>query len=89
MAVDTTAWHSDGPVGTQSCTKDVQDTLLTYSDTSALFRGDLLNLSLKISFAGLEYSSRTAAVIDLLTIIQNPDFDAPSFNNQIKSIACC
>lgn len=89
MAVNTMACHSDGPVETCSCTTDVQDLLLTYSDASTLSRGDLLSLSLAVSLANLETTSGTAAIIDLLTIIQDPDFDAQRFNIQVKSIACC
>lgn len=41
------------------------------------------------SHASLENASGTAAVIDALTIIQDPDFDAHLFNIKLKIITCC
>lgn len=67
----------------------MQNLLLTFSDASTLSRDDWLTLSSAVSVAILENISRTAAVIDLLTIIQGPDFDTYVFNVQSKSVARC
>lgn len=73
MAFHTTARRFDGPVEIRSCTRDLLDTLPTYSDASTLSSSDLLSLSLAVSLASLATSSETAALIDLLTIFQDYD----------------
>lgn len=83
--MDTTARLPDEPVETCLFTTDVQDTLLTYSDASTLSRKDLLSQFLTGSLATLEPTSGIAAVIDFLTNIQDFDFDAHLFMNQVKS----
>lgn len=67
----------------------MQDLLLTNFDASTLSRADPLSLCLSVSFASLENSSGTAAVIDLFTIIQDFDFDTQLFDILVKSMACC
>lgn len=89
MTVDTTACHPDVPVRTCSCTTDVQGLFLFYSNASTLAKGNLMSSSLAVYLAIKETTSGTAAVIELLTIIQNPKFDAQLFNVQGKSIAYC
>lgn len=83
------AHQSDGLIETCSCTIGVQITLPAYSEVSTLSSGDLWSLSLGVSLANLEATSGTAAVIDLLTIIRGPDFDAQLFNSEVNSIANC
>lgn len=89
MAVNATVCPPDGSFKTCSCTINVQDLLLNYSDTSTLPRSDLLCLSLAVSLARLETSFGTAVVIELLTITMNPNFAAQLFSIQIKFIAWC
>lgn len=89
MAVHTTACHPAGTVKTYSCTADVWDLLLTYSDASQLSLVDLSSCSLAVSLVSLETASGTAVVIDLLTIIPDSNFDAPFYNIQVKSMTCC
>lgn len=79
-AENTTARHSGGSVETYYCPADVQNFLLTYSDVSILSSGDLLSLSLAISLARQKTASATAAVIEHLKFVQDPDFDAHLFD---------
>lgn len=79
---------SNEPLENCSSTKDVHDALLTYSDASALWRGELLRLSLAISFAHLEAMFGMGTIIYILQIVQPLDFDMPLFNIQVKSIMC-
>lgn len=58
----------------------MQDLLLTYSAASKLSSVERLNLSYDLSLVSQETAPKTAAVIDLLTIIQDPNFDAQLFN---------
>lgn len=87
MAVAATARSSD--VAVETCTTDVRDTLLTYSEASTLSRGDLLSVSFVISFSSLETTSGTATVIDFVEIVQDHDVDAHLYNAQFMSMACC
>lgn len=48
-----------------------------------------MNLSMAVFLAGLEFISGTEAVINLLTIIQDHDFNVHLFSIQVKNIACC
>lgn len=89
MAVDTTACRIDEPVGTFSWTTDVQGLLVTYSDASTISRCDQLSQLLVVSFAISENVIGEAAVMDLLTIIHDLNFDAHLFNIQVKTITCC
>lgn len=63
--------------------------LPTHSDAFPLSRGDLLSVLLAVPLAGLETNPGTAAVIDLFTIIQDPDVETHLFIILVKSIACC
>lgn len=56
---------------------------------SRLSERGLLSQSLDVSLASQETTVRTAAVINLLTIIQAPNFEAYCLNFQVKSITCC
>lgn len=67
----------------------MHDTLLIYSDASTLSSSALMSFSLAVPLTSLEHSSRTATFIDLYTIIQDPDFGAPHFNIQVKSLKRC
>lgn len=51
--------------------------------------GDLLNLSWTVFSASLETISRTVAVANPLSIIQDSNFDTHFFNIQIEIIASC
>lgn len=58
----------------------MEDLLLIYSYGSTISWGVPLNLSLPASLANLKIVSRTAAVINIHTIIQDDDFDAQFIN---------
>lgn len=63
--------------------------LLTYLDASTISKDDLLSLSLAISLDSQKITSGTAAVIDLFTNIQSPNFSAHHFKTQVINIARC
>lgn len=89
MRVSTTERHSDGPVETSACPRDVQGLLLTEWDAPTVKRDDLLSFSLAGSLAILKAFSGTAAFFYLLTLIQDPAFDTNLFNIKVKSILSC
>lgn len=70
-----------------SCMEDMQDLLFTFLDASTLSIGDLLNLSLEVSLYSLETTHEMASLIDILTIIQDSDFDAQHFSIRDKTTA--
>lgn len=81
--------HLNGSVESYSCRIVVRDSLLNCSKVSILSRGNQLIISSSFSLASLETNSATAATIDLITIVRDPDFHANVFNIQVNSIACC
>lgn len=89
MTIDTAARHRDGPVDTYSCATVAQDLRLNYPIASMLRRSDLLGLFLVVPLAGLKTTFRTSVVVDLSTIVQDPDFDARLISIKFKSILCC
>lgn len=89
IVVDSTPHHFDGALRIRFCSMDLQDTQLIYPDASIVMRGDLFSQSLAVFLASLDTTSGTAAVINLLTIIQDLAFFAHLLNCQAKSIACC
>lgn len=54
--------------------------MYTYSDDSTLSNIDLFSVSLAVFPTDLKTILETAAAINLLTTIQNPNFDAHLFN---------
>lgn len=50
---------------------------------------DLLSIYLAVILAGLEATSETEAVLDLLTAFKDPALQAHLLNIDVKSIACC
>lgn len=84
IAVNTTARHSKEPVEICSCTTNVPNTLLTHTDASILLSGSLLKPSLAVFLSRLETTPGIATVIEILAIIQNPEFDAHLFSIQIQ-----
>lgn len=83
LGMDTTVSYPEEPLETCSCKIALHDLLLTYSDASTISKRDLLSLFITVSLAGLETIAKTAAVIDLLTIIQYPDFDVHPIKIQV------
>lgn len=80
MIVDSTEYHLDGHVKTLSCLIVVQHLLLTCSGASVFSSRDLMNSFVAVSFASLETRFGTAVVVDLLTMVQDPDFAKQIFN---------
>lgn len=89
MVVDTTAGYFYEPVEIFFCTPDTQATMLTYLDAFTSLISNQLSLNLPVSISSQENTIGSAAVIDLFTIILDPDFDAQIFTIQVKSIAHC
>lgn len=77
MAMNTAPHYCNELVEISSCTKNMQDTMLTYSP---LPRGDLLGLSLTLYIDSPETTFKKAAAVKVLTIIRDPDFNAHRFS---------
>lgn len=88
-AVQPTAEHCDRVAATCSCVTKVQNLLPVYLNASRSSRGGPFSLYLSLSLATLVASSEIVAVIDLLKIISDPNFDKHLLNIQVKSIAFC
>lgn len=88
IVVETTARHSDRAVGACSRTTVMKDLLFTCLCASSLSRSKSLSLLLVVSLASLHTNSEAAAIIDLLSIIYDPDLDIHLFRIEVKSIAC-
>lgn len=89
MAMNTARRHADGSVETRSSSTDVLDMMLAFLDASTLLWKVLLSLILALLLAGVETTFEAAAMVSLLTITQNPDFDAHPINIHVESILCC
>lgn len=74
MAAKTKARHLDVTVEISSFTTKVLDLLLTYSGDSRLWRRVLLSLYSTVYFASAKRTSKTAAVNNLSTMIQDLDW---------------